>query len=270
MKIFVERNILVKGRAGMFDFVPPYSATVVERVLAAGAQITGSMNEADAFLGTTKAADYGYYIKPTYGTVSRFGVIAHASSMDQVGISAHELDTVFHVLRLIAGHDKNDGTSLPQEKYDYAPPGHELKIAGFGEFDAEAVEAVYMIISASEFSGNVSRFDGMKFGYRHENYKNADELVINTRSACFSPEMKLHALMGAYVLSEGQFERYYLKATKVRRIIKQGLERAFESADAFRVPDMTLAYLTGCPALIMPDGACYITREGQEGNFYGI
>ena len=256
----------MKGRAGMFDFVPPYSATVVERVLAAGAQLTDSMNEADAFLGT-KAADY--YIKPTYGTVSRFGVIARASSMDQVGVSAHELDTAFHVLRLIAGHDANDGTSLPQEKYEYAPPVRELKITEF-KYGAEAVEAVYMIISSAEFSGNASRFDGIKFGRRHENYKNADELMINTRSASFSPEMKLHALMGAYVLSEGQFERYYLKATKVRRIMKQLLERDFESADAVRAPDMTLAYLTGCPALITPDGACYITREGQEGNFYGI
>jgi len=268
MKIFVCDNILIKDRiCAAYNFTPPYTATVVEKIRAAGMEITDSENEADAVLSTA-APENMYYIKPTYGTVSRFGLVAKASSMDQIGVAAHEIDTAFAVLSVIAGHDEKDGTTYPAKKYEYSPYEGDLTVGSHhdGGFSAE----IYAIISASEFSGNISRFDGLKYGYRTENFSSMDEIVVNSRSETFTLETKLKALMGTYVLSEAQFEKYYSKATKLRRLIKQELGGIFLHADIIRVPDMILAYLSGLPAFMKPDGSCFIAQGGQEGVFYGI
>jgi Asp-tRNA(Asn)/Glu-tRNA(Gln) amidotransferase A subunit family amidase len=279
MKIFVEDNILIKDRKceayssdSTRDFIAPYSATAVERIKAAGMKITENRNEADAALSTL-VKDNMFYIKPTYGTVSRFGLVANFSSMDQVGVWAKNLDDGLEVLTVIAGHDKNDGTTYPNEKYEYTPPERELTIVDFIGLDfkyADCLDEVSMITASAEYSANTARIDGIKFGHRSGNYKNINELIINSRSEAFSFEAMKLILMGAYVLSEGQFEKYYLKAAKIRRLIKQELDEIFKQADIVRAPDMLLAYLTGCPALYKPGGQSYITRNGQEGNFYGI
>jgi len=276
MKIFVDENILIKDRvytAGMLaHFKPPYSATVVERIIAAGMEITDSENEADAFLCAEQKEEYMLHIKPTYGTVSRFGLVAGVSSMEQIGVSAHEIATAFYVLSVIAGHDKNDGTSYLTEKYEYVSTAKELKIVDLNDINFEYMEhidAVYTIIAAAEFSANISRYDGLKYGYRTENFTNINDLVINSRSEGFTLESKLKALMGAYVLSEGQFEKYYLKATKIRRLVKQELEEIFKQADVIHVPDMKLACLSGCPAIMMP-GGYYMAREFDENKLYAL
>ena len=281
MKIFVDDDILIKGRkclayssSATRDFISPYSATVVEKIIAAGMEIVKEQSEADASLSLGGMVDGHYYIRPTYGTVSRHGVIASVSSMDQVGVWAKNIDDGFAVLSVIAGHDKNDGTSYQTEKYEYIFYSGELNVINFSDLNfkyADCLEEVYLIIAAAEYSANTARIDGLKFGHRTENFKNMNELVVNSRSEAFSFEAMKMVLMGAYVLSEGQFEKYYLKATKIRRLIKQELDEILKKADVIRVPDMTLAYLTGCPAIYnKADGWCFIAQEGKEGLFYGI
>ena len=273
MKIFVCDNILIKDRiCAAYSFKPPYTATAVEKIIAAGMELTDSQNEADAVLSTAEL-DGMYYIRPTYGTVSRFGLVAEVSSMDQIGVCAHETDTAFFVLSAIAGYDKNDGTVYAKEKYDFFPPENEVKTVNLNDLDfkyANCINAVLHIISTAEFSGNAARFDGLKFGYSAKNFTGTNELTVNSRSEAFTPESKLKALMGTYVLSEGQFEKYYLKAAKLRRLINQGLDEILKQYDAVRVPDAALAYLSGCPAFTKPDGSCFIAQKGKEGIFYGI
>ena len=265
MKVFVEDNILIKDRMCrskiLRNFKPPYSATAVEKILAAGMEITDTEDGADVTLGTS-APDNMFYIRPTYGTVSRYGLVADVSSMDQIGVGAESIDDAFAVLAVIAGHDERDGTSLPAEKYEYYPYEGDLSIYTGG---CDYLYEVYTIISAAEFCGNIARFDGFKFGYRAENFSSMDELVIKSRSEAFTLEAKLKAMMGAYVLSEGQFEKYYQKAVKARRIIKQSIGELFRQDNTvIRVPDMTISYLTGFPALAAPGGKIYLAYSHKE------
>jgi len=266
VKIFVEDNILIKGRMCkakiLHNFKPPYSATVVEKVLAAGMEITDSRDGADAVLSTS-APDDMYYIRPTYGTVSRYGLVADVSSMDQIGAGAVSLGDAFAVLSVIAGHDEKDGTSYPSEKYEYSPYEGDLFVYPGG---CDFLYEVYTIIAAAEFCNNVARFDGLKFGYRAENFTGTDDLVIKSRSESFTLESKLKAMMGAYVLSEGQFEKYYQKAVKARRLIKQSVSELFRRDNTvICVPDMVTAYLTGFPALAAPGGKIYLAYAHKEG-----
>jgi len=268
MKIFVEDNILIKDRVCkskiLNNFKPPYSATVVEKILAAGMEITDSQDGADAVLSTS-APDDMYYIKPTYGTVSRYGLVADVSSMDQIGVGAVNIGDAFAVLAVIAGRDEKDGTSCPAEKYEYSPYDGEPDVTDYKP-DGECLYEVYTIIAAAEFCGNVARFDGLKFGYMAENFTGMDDLVIKSRSEAFTLESKLKAMMGAYVLSEGQFEKYYQKAVKARRIILQSVSELLRLDNkVIRAPDMTAAYLTGFPALAAPSGIIYLAYSHKEG-----
>jgi aspartyl-tRNA(Asn)/glutamyl-tRNA(Gln) amidotransferase subunit A len=130
-----------------------------------------------------------------------------------------------------------------------------------------------MIISSAEFCANIAKFDGIKYGYRTENFKNLDEMVINSRSESFSAETKLKALMGTYVLSEGQYEKYYHKATQVRRLIKQELDEIFKQFDCVVLPvsaeSAALAYLTGCPAVVIGKKMA-IAKEFDENKLYAF
>lgn len=319
-KIAVDENIFIKdeicpaGSKMLYNFKSPYSATVIEKIKGAGAgfEIAAQSKTAEfgsaAGHGLTDTADIAlgidvdgaaymsavknnlFYIKPTYGTVSRFGVAANVSSVDQVGVYAKNLEDGFSVLSVIAGHDKNDGTTYPAQKYDYAPAAGILKTAKFSDIDfkyADCLAEVYFIISAAEFSSNISRFDGLKFGYRTEDFRNINDMVINSRSEGFTTETKLRLLMGAYVLSEGQFEKYYLKATRLRRLIKQELDVLFKTVDVIihTVPDSgasyydrlkfsALANLTGRPAVIMPgparNGLQIIAKEFNEDKLFAF
>jgi len=313
-KIAVDENILIKdeicaaGSKMLYNFKSPYSATIVDRIKAAGMTIvcqtkTGEFGieteekETAAYAVATGLADVALgidvdgvayksaaknnvvYIKPTYGTVSRFGVVANVSSVDQIGVYAKNLDDGFEVLSVISGYDKNDGTSYPTEKYEYTANGIDLKSLKIlkTEIDelkyAEDIAQVYLIISAAEFSGNISRFDGLKFGYRTENFKSYDDIIINSRSESFTTETKLKALMGTYVLSEDQFEKYYFKAMQVRRLIKQELGELFKQYDCVILPTcdkaIALANLTGCPAIII-DGKIIIAKEFDENKLFAL
>ena len=274
MKIFIDDNILVKDRlCAEYNFISPYSATAAEKIKSAGMRITDKADGADAVL-SSKIIDNMICIKPTYGTVSRFGLAAGASSMEQIGVCANNLDDGFTVLSAIAGHDKNDGTSYPAEKYGYSPYSGGLKKVNFSELNfkyADCLAEIYLIISAAELSANIARFDGIKFGHRTENFKNINELIINSRSESFNLETKLNALMGAYVLSKEQFDKYYLKAAKIRRLVKQELDLIFKQADILTHTlcdeAVALANLTGCPAVII-DGEILTAREFDEDKLY--
>ena len=333
-KIAVDENILIKdeicaaGSKMLYNFKSPYSATVVDKIKAAGMTIscrskTGEFGN-DTEKDETQTAAYSVnaglvdvalgidvdgvayksavknniiYIKPTYGTVSRFGVVANVSSVDQIGVYAKNFDDGFAVLSAIAGHDKNDGTTYPAEKYEYnaykdktdlkSLKTLELNLSDFKY--ADYLAQVYYIISAAEFSNNISRFDGLKFGYRSENFKSYDDIIINSRSETFTAETKIKALIGTYVLSEDQFEKYYFKAMQVRRLIKQELDEIFRqfdlvilpvSADAQCAPLQNNAYyenlqysalanLTGCPAIIV-NGMQIIAKEFDENKLFAF
>ena len=295
MKIYIADNILVKDRlCAEYDFISPYSATVVDKIINAGMRVIDNIDEADAVLTSHSALDAEsheiagqarndrkvrkIYIKPTYGTVSRFGLIAGASSMEQIGVCADKLDDAFAVLSTISGHDKNDGTSYPAEKYNYSADTiniSDLKAVNEPDFKfKDVLLPVYKIISSAEISANIARFDGIKFGRRADNFKNINELIINSRSESFNLETKLNALMGAYVLSEGQFDKYYLKAAKIRRLIKQELEKIFEQADLLIFPAQcgkaaALADLTGCPAVIINE-KILMAKEFDEDKLYAF
>jgi len=356
-KIAVDENILIKdeictaGSKTLYNFKSPYSAIVVDKIKNSGMTIsykskTGEFGietngEIAAFAVKNELADVALgidvdgaayrsavkngviYIKPTYGTVSRFGIVANVSSVDQIGVYAKNFDDGFSVLSVISGYDKNDGTSYPTEKYDYSSDEIDLKslkavkLNGFfGTSEAKIEEKiknigiplntvdfslseylaqVYLIISSAEFSNNISRFDGLKFGYRTENYKNVNDMVINSRSESFTVETKIKSLMGTYVLSENQFKRYYSKAMQIRRLIKQELDEIFRQADFVMLPVSdclcdffgvnpqeyynklkfsALANLTGCPAIIIPvteqHGVQIIAKEFNENKLFAL
>jgi aspartyl-tRNA(Asn)/glutamyl-tRNA(Gln) amidotransferase subunit A len=295
MNIAVDENIMIKdeicaaGSKMLYNFKSPYSATIVDKLKAADMTLSlrsktgefggGTGDEdcaagavsrglADAAIGIdtggaaySSASENGLiYIKPTYGTVSRFGLLANVSSVDQIGVYAKNFDDGFYVLSVIAGHDKNDPLTYPAPKYEYKTDGIDAKHLKIFEMDIKyftyhtCLEAVYLIISSAEFFSNISKFDGLKYGYRTENFKDLNEMVTNSRSEAFSSDTKIKALMGTYVLSEGQYEKYYRKAAQLRRFVKQELESIFKQYDIVILPlsdeSAALANLTGCPAVI--------------------
>lgn len=357
-KIAVDENIMIKdeictaGSKMLYNFKPPYSATVVDKIKNAGMTIsykskigefTGvahSQNEetaayavnnglADAALGIdvdgvayrSAVKNDIVYIKPTYGTVSRFGVVANVSSIDQIGVYAKNFDDGFSILSLIAGHDKNDGTSYPTEKYEYAVDAVDLKslkvtkinnLCGDSEKSIEEkikntgltinqidfkyldyLAQVYLIISSAEFSANISKYDGIKYGYRTENFKNVNDMITNSRSESFTLGTKIKSLMGTYVLSEEQFEKYYYKATQLRRLIKQELDEIFKQSDfiIMHISDFSsgsfnpngyynnlkftaLSNLTGCPSIVVPvskqHGVQIMAKQFDENKLFAL
>jgi aspartyl-tRNA(Asn)/glutamyl-tRNA(Gln) amidotransferase subunit A len=295
MKIAVDENIFIKekicaaGSKMLYNFKPPYHATVVDKIKSAKMIIacqskTGEFGKkttekeiaaymvghglADAALGID-VEGFAYfsasendviYIKPTYGTVSRFGLAANTSSIDQIGVYAKNLADGFATLSAIAGYDKNDPATYLNPKYEYSPDGIDAKSLKVFDMQIEDfkyheyLRQVYLIISAAEFGSNAAKFDGLKFGYRTEHFKDLNDMIVNSRSESFTPETKLKILMGTYVLSKDQFEKYYLTAAKIRRLIKQELDAMFMRYDIVILPlsneSSALANLSGCPAVI--------------------
>jgi aspartyl-tRNA(Asn)/glutamyl-tRNA(Gln) amidotransferase subunit A len=186
-----------------------------------------------------RASEQGLcYIRPAYGTVSRYGLIPTAASMDQIGIVCKNPDEGFALLSVIAGSPKN---SIP-------PGGGEQRLP----LSEHVQEQVLNILVCAEISGNLSRYDGIKFGYRTASYKGLDELCANTRTEALSPGDKFAVIMGAYVLSQENYERYYLKAMKIRRLIKESLR--FDEYDVLVLPvSSPLAVLCGLPSLTFGD-----------------
>ena len=288
MKIFIEDNILIKNRiCEAYNFKSPYSSTAAEKIKAAGLEIVNDRNDADAALGIdvdgfayrSAVKNNVVYIKPTYGTVSRFGVVANVSSVDQIGVYAKNFDDGFDVLSVIAGYDKNDGTTYPTEKYDYSTDNIDLQSLKTLELNiddfkyADYLTQVYLIISAAEFSNNITRFDGLKFGYRTENFKSYEDIIINSRSESFTAETKIKSLMGTYVLSKEQYNKYYYKSMQVRRLIKQELDEIFKQYDVIILlpcyKAVALANLTGCPAIIV-NGKIVVAKEFDENKLFAL
>ena len=212
-------------------------------------------------------------LKPTYGRVSRFGVTTFASSLDQVGPLTKTVRDAALIMKAMAGHDSQDSTSLNEPVPDYtAALGRELKgirlglpkeymiegidaqvrgaieaaVKHFASSGAEIVDvclphteygiAVYYFLATAEASANLARFDGVRYGYRAENPRDILDHYGRTREEGFGPEVKRRIILGTYVLSSGYYDAYYLRAQKVRELIRQDFAKAFEKVDAIVSP----------------------------------
>ena len=231
---------------------------------ALGSDTGGSIRQPCAFCGITG-------IKPTYGAVSRYGLIAYASSLDQIGPMGKNVEDVAEVLSVISGHDHKDSTSVNQQPMkitlnndikgkkigiprDYFGKGldgdvknavlaaaDKLKELGaeVEEFDMPSLEyaiPAYYIIACAEASSNLSRFDGVKYGYAAKDFDDLTDLYYKSRSEGFGTEVKRRILIGAFVLSSGYYDAYYKKALQVKAVIKQSFDKAFEKYDVILSP----------------------------------
>lgn len=233
---------------------------------ATGTDTGGSIRQPAAFCGVTG-------IKPTYGSVSRFGMIAFASSLDQGGPIAQTAEDCSWLLNAMIDFDEKDSTSVQREKEDFSRDLNQdikgLRIGVprefFGEGLAKDVEQavraalaeyekmgailvdislpktelsipVYYIIAPAEASSNLSRFDGVRYGHRAAEYKDLNDMYRKTRTEGFGDEVKRRILTGAYVLSHGYYDAYYLQAQKIRRLIAQDFQAAFEKCDVIMGP----------------------------------
>ncbi len=229
-----------------------------------GSDTGGSIRQPASFCGVTG-------IKPTYGTVSRYGLLAYASSLDQIGPVGKNVEDVAEVLSIISGHDKKDSTSVNQEPLkfnlqnnvkgkkigipaEYFSKGLEKdvkdrvleaakKLESMGaiveEFNMPEIDyaiPAYYIIACAEASSNLSRYDGVKYGFRTPEFEDLTDLYNKTRSDGFGIEVKRRIMIGAFVLSSGYYDAYYKKALKVKAVIKNAFDRAFEKYDAILSP----------------------------------
>ncbi|MBQ3150824.1 MAG: hypothetical protein IJB86_06230 [Clostridia bacterium] len=209
------------------------------------------------------------FLKPTYGTVSRYGIVAAVCSAEQIGVSAKNAKKVKELISVIAGHDSKDGTSLPADSYSYElTSASGMKVCIIKElFDKAsddvkksvsdyadklrsvgvtvdevsvpevfAIHAAWNILLCAEFCNNVSRFDGVKYGYRSENYKNIDELYVNSRTEGFGFITKASVLYGSDVLSKGRYNDCYDKALRIRRVALNKMKELFASYNAVLTP----------------------------------
>jgi aspartyl-tRNA(Asn)/glutamyl-tRNA(Gln) amidotransferase subunit A len=245
------------------------SAAVVASGMAPaslGSDTGGSIRQPAAFCGVVG-------LKPTYGRVSRYGLVAFASSLDQIGPFGRTVEDVAMIMNVIAGKDPKDSTSrsipvpnyleslnkdvkglkigLPKEFYteDLNPQIKEIILNAVKQLEKEgmivqeislpytkyAIETYY-IIAPSEASSNLARFDGVRYGYRAKEYKNLEEMYSKTRDEGFGAEVKRRIMIGTYALSSGYYDAYYLKAQKVRTLIYQDYMNAFEKVDVIITP----------------------------------
>ena len=337
--IAIKDNICTKGTLTtcaskmLYNFKPPYNATVIEKLTAADAVITGKANMDEFAMGSScensaahpthnphgldrvpggssggsaavvaageaplaLGSDTGGSIrqpasfcgvvglKPTYGTVSRYGLVAFASSLDQIGPFARSVEDAALLTDVLRGYDKMDSTSYPRE-YDSLHAGMNADIKGmkiglpkeyFGEgiseevskavlaaaetykqLGAEVVEIslplskyalpIYYILSSAEASSNLARFDGVKYGYRAEKFDGIIDLYVKSRSEAFGQEVQRRIMLGTYVLSSGYYDAYYKKARAAQRAIRADYNKAFEQVDVIMTPVApTTAYKIG-------------------------
>ena len=274
--IYIDDSIMQKGlpaTAGskiLEGFVSPFDATVVSRLnentqrvklaefgLGDPGELPASAMLCNDVFGHVRcrAVEQGLCcIRPTYGTVSRFGLIPTASSMDQIGIVCKDPHEGFSLLSAIAGHDEKDGAMFAEKQYSYVKPDKKPEIADLS-LQPLPYSGVYSqvlhILAYAEISANISRYDGIKFGFRAASYKNLDELYTKTRTEGFGLEAKLAAIMGCLILSQEYYSLYYEKAMKIRRLIKESL--SFDKYDVIAMPcDSPLAVLAGLPSLAFP------------------
>src|SRR5256886_2012772 len=337
--IAIKDNLCVRGMQTscgsriLGDYHPPYDATVIERLLGAGAIVVGktncdefamgSSNENSAFgpvrnpwdtsrvpggsSGGSAAAvaagivpvalgsDTGGSVRqpaalcgviglnPTYGRVSRYGLVAFGSSLDQIGVLSRTASDVAAVLQVIAGRDPYDATTADVPVPDYSAELNidikgmrigvsrallgeglspdvrtaiENSIEAYRDLGADIVDielphakyaiAVYYIIATAEASSNLARYDGVRYGFRAEDAPALKQMYRKTRDEGFGPEVKRRIMLGTYVLSAGYYDAYYLKAQKVRMLLRQDFAQAFKKCDAVLTPTTpTPAFLFG-------------------------
>lgn len=235
--------------------------------LALGSDTGGSIRQPASFCGVVG-------LKPTYGRVSRWGLVAFASSLDQIGPLGHTAADCAQLLGVIAGHDRRDSTSLPESVPDFAanldgdvsglrigipkeyfevegadPDVLEVVRQGIAEFEraGATVQSVslphtsyaiasYYLIATAEASSNLARYDGARYGRRSPDAKSLSEMYTLSRSEGFGPEVKRRILLGTYVLSAGYYDAYYRKAQQVRTLLRQDFEEAFGECDLIATP----------------------------------
>jgi aspartyl-tRNA(Asn)/glutamyl-tRNA(Gln) amidotransferase subunit A len=278
-----------------------------ECILALGSDTGGSIRQPASFCGV-------FGMKPTYGRVSRYGLVAYGSSLDQIGPLTRSVDDAVLLLSVIAGHDPNDSTSIDQSVPDYAAAietkqnyrigvPHEYFAEGLDpEVRASVENAIellrkdgceivpitlphteyavptYYIIACAEASANLARFDGVRYGFRAPAASDVKDMYRMSRSQAFGHEVQRRIMLGTYVLSSGYYDAYYLKAQKVRTLIRRDFDKAFETCDiimhpeapspAFKIGEKTddplamylgdiysvIANLVGIPAVCQPCG----------------
>lgn len=233
---------------------------------ALGSDTGGSIRQPSSFCGVVG-------LKPTYGTVSRYGLVAYGSSLDQIGPIAKDVTDCATILETIASHDWKDSTSVQRDDCDFTsaltedvrgmkigiPRDYfgdgldrevrdtimkavkvlEEKGAVVEEFDLSLVQyaiPAYYVIASAEASSNLERFDGVKYGYRTAEYEGLHNMYKKTRSEGFGPEAKRRIMLGSFVLSSGYYDAYYLKALRTKALIKQAFDKAFEKYDLILAP----------------------------------
>lgn len=244
--------------------------------ISLGSDTGGSIREPASFCGIVG-------MKPTYGLVSRYGLVAFASSLDQIGPFSKTVRDNAVLLTAIAGHDEMDSTSANVENKDYekalvndvkglkigVPKEYfgegineevraslEKAIEKYKELGAEVEECslpvteyalpTYYIIACAEASSNLGRYDGIRYGYRTKNFESLKDIYKNSRTEGFGDEVKRRIILGTYVLSSGYYDAYYKKAQKVRTLVKKGFEEAFEKYDVLLTPTVpTVAFDIG-------------------------
>ena len=242
------------------------AAAAEECSYALGSDTGGSIRQPSSFCGVTG-------IKPTYGTVSRYGLIAYGSSLDQIGPIAKDVTDCATILETISSYDPKDSTSIKRESYDFtsalvddvagmrigiprdyfgdglddevktavltAAKELEKKGAIVEEFDLGLVQyaiPAYYVIACAEASSNLARFDGVKYGYRTKEYDGLHQMYKKSRSEGFGPEVKRRIMLGSFVLSSGYYDAYYLKALRVKALIKKAFDDAFAKYDVILGP----------------------------------
>ena len=233
---------------------------------ALGSDTGGSIRQPASFCGIVG-------LKPTYGLISRFGLVAFASSLDQIGTLTKDVEDAAMLLNVIAGYDEKDTTSAKREKEDYTKALQDdvkgLRIGIPKEYLAEGINeevkqailkvkeqyeqmgaiveecsldvakyalATYYIIACAEASSNLGRFDGIRYGYRSPNYESLKDIYRNSRSEGFGDEVKRRIILGTYVLSSGYYDAYYKKAQKVRTLVRQEFDKNFAKYDVLLTP----------------------------------
>jgi len=296
-KVFLESSIMQKGKpatAGskmLAEFIAPVDATVVELLESAGVEIVGrvelsefgagglfteagdsvascltgseSLTETVISADATLCNDYTgaislaaasrglYYIHPTYGKVSRYGLIPVVSSMDQIGVLCKNPEDGFEIFKIISGYDEREKTNIKHKII------HETQL----NFKSEIYARIMQILCCAELANNISRYDGIKFGYRAKEYNGLNELYTKSRTEAFGEDVKLAAIIGAMVLYQEDGERLYDKAMKVRRIIRDSFE--FDKYDVISINNPAISRLCGFPSLTTPECTC-MSAAGRE------
>jgi aspartyl-tRNA(Asn)/glutamyl-tRNA(Gln) amidotransferase subunit A len=267
-----DRHLVPGGSSG------GSAAAVAARMVpvATGTDTGGSIRQPASFTGVCG-------MKPTYGTVSRYGIVAFASSLDQAGPLAKSVEDLALMMNVMAGHDERDSTSLERPREDFSrhlhQPARGLRVGVPKEYFGEGLQPgvrkaveeaiawflaqgavrvdielpstalavpVYYVIAPAEASSNLSRFDGVRYGHRAASYADLAEMYARTRAEGFGQEVKGRILVGTYVLSHGYYDAYYIQAQKVRRLIAQEFAAAFERCDLILGPTApTTAYPIG-------------------------